>query len=134
MKFYHAPIFLFLLLVMGCSGTKASKSSPTSVLNANPCATVTTDCAQRALNQFINNNGAASILGGVQETSPNSAVADLTVSGFQYGSQENPYAHTYNGPGRAEFARFTDGKWVLQKVTIGGSFNAYTWNPNIELR
>jgi len=41
----------------------------------------------------------------------------------------------YSGPGEATFSHFTDGRWLLTKISTSEGINSFTWdNLNIEVK
>jgi hypothetical protein len=96
--------------------------------------TLTTDCAQMALNKFFK-RGSGRIIGGIREiTSENTGVAELDIRDFIYTRKGDTREFIYSGKGKAVFAHYTDGRWVLNKVVIGDMFDNVTWSPNIEVQ
>jgi hypothetical protein len=46
-----------------------------------------------------------------------------------------PGERMYSGPGEATFSHFTDGRWVLTKISTSEGINSFVWdNLNIEAR
>lgn len=46
-----------------------------------------------------------------------------------------PGERTYSGPGEAVFTHYTDGRWVLDKISTSEGLNSFVWgNLNIEVR
>ena len=99
---------------------------------------LTTQRAQSALNSWVK-SGNVSVLGVQEVSSENAAVAQLSFSNFNYKLRDPMFGgqndKTYSGPGTAVFTHYTDGRWVLTKVTIGQGFDSVWWdNLNIEAR
>lgn len=99
---------------------------------------LTTQRAQSALNSWVK-SGSASVLGVQEVSSENATIAQLSFSNFNYKLRDPMFGgqndKTYSGPGTAVFTHYTDGRWVLTKVTIGQGFDSVWWdNLNVEAR
>jgi len=97
---------------------------------------LTTQRAQQALSQW---SGGGIMVTGVQEIpQQNAASAALSFSSFnvrQQGFFGQTSTRAYTGPGEATFTHYTDGRWVLVKVTTSEGFNSVWWdNLNIQVR
>jgi len=99
---------------------------------------LTTQRAQSALSSWVK-SGSVTVLGVQEVSSENAAVAQLSFSSFNYKLRDPMFGgqndKTYSGPGTAVFTHYTDGRWVLTKVTIGQGFDSVWWdNLNVEAR
>jgi hypothetical protein len=124
------------LVLTACLLACASQSSQQTSSSSDD-SRITTEKAQQALNQWITaaGSGQVSIVGGVRELpSENAATADLTFSNFTYVHSQTSQTRHYSGAGKAVFMHYTDGRWVLNKVTIGDVWANTTWTPNSEVR
>lgn len=97
---------------------------------------LTTQRAQQAVSQW---SGGGIMVTGVQEIpQQNAASAALSFSSFnirQQGFFGQTSTRAYTGPGEATFTHYTDGRWVLVKVTTSEGFNSVWWdNLNIQVR
>ena len=119
----------------------ALSSQSKGPLSSNPLTTstnLTTEKAQRTLSGWVSKGGVTVI--GVQEVpAENAAVAQLSFTNFAYKLRDPMFGgqndKTYSGPGNAIFTHYTDGRWVLTKVTIGQGFDSVWWdNLNVEAR
>jgi hypothetical protein len=72
---------------------------------------------------------------GVQELpQENSARALLTFQNAPI-NHSCPGERMYSGPGEATFSHFTDGRWLLTKISTSEGINSFTWdNLNIEVK
>ena len=97
---------------------------------------LTTQKAQQAVSQW---SGGGLIVTGVQELpQQNAATAAISFANFNV-RQQGLFGMTsnrmYSGPGEATFTHFTDGRWVLVKVSTAEGFNSVWWdNLNIQVR
>lgn len=98
---------------------------------------ITTEKAQQALNKWVTSagSGQVSIVGGVRELpTENAATAELKLTELTYVSSQTKQTRHYSGAGTATFMHYTDGRWVLSKVTVGDVWANTSWTPNIEIR
>jgi len=72
---------------------------------------------------------------GVQELpQENSARAVLNFQSAPI-NHSCPGERIYSGPGEATFSHYTDGRWVLTKISTSEAINSFTWdNLNIEVK
>ena len=103
---------VFLVTVNGCSDR----------------GKLTTEAAQRAINQFA---GGTAMVSGIQELpQENSAKADVQFSQFRFPFKDpmlgNTTTQTYSGPGVAAFTHYNDGRWVLSQLNLS---NPSSWGP-----
>jgi hypothetical protein len=127
------------LILIACLIACTSQSSPrsTDIGNSSDSGQITTEKAQQALNQWVTSagGGQVSIVGGVRELpTENAATADLTLTGLTWQSSQTKQTRHYSGAGKAMFVHYTDGRWVLSKVTVGDVWANTSWTPNIEIR
>lgn len=81
--------------------------------------TLTSACAQRALNKWVGSGSVSGLLGVQEIPSQNSAQASFTISNYHYvGGLDKRTPLTYSGSGTAIFSHFTDGRWVLSRVYL----------------
>ena len=97
---------------------------------------LTTQRAQQAVSQW---SGGGILVTGVQEIpQQNAATAAISFSNFnirQQGFFGSTSTRPYTGPGEATFTHYTDGRWVLVKVSTSEGFNSVWWdNLNIQVR
>jgi hypothetical protein len=65
----------------------------------------------------------------------NAATVELKFNTFNYTLSNSPdRGRLYSGRGTAAFVHYNDGRWVLNKVQIGESFDTVSWSPNIEVK
>ena len=80
--------------------------------------------AEKTLEKWVGGRGSVTIV-GIQE-SPTSATADLQFVDFNYTviqpNWHEPAPRIYSGPGKAVFAHYNDGTWVLTEVVIQNGF------------
>lgn len=129
---FLAASLIFTAWLLACSSQPSQQTSAPS-----DDGRITTEKAQRVLTQWIAaaGSGQVSIVGGVREVpSENAATADLTFSNFTYVHSQTNQTRHYSGAGKAIFIHYTDGRWVLNKVTIGDVWANTTWTPNSEVR
>jgi hypothetical protein len=130
-----ATIFiLFSLIAASCGGSKLTnaKASKTVVQWEGSFGGFICRCNPPCA---INSGELPVEVTGVQELpQENAARAILTF-------QKAPLTHAcpggriYSGPGEANFIHYTDGRWVLTKVSTSEGINSYIWdNLNIEAR
>ena len=127
-----AASFVLITLLVAC----ASQPSQTTI-TASDTGKITTEKAQRALNQWVTSagSGQVSIVGGVRELpTENAANADLKLTELTYVSSQTKQTRHYSGAGTATFMHYTDGRWVLSKVTVGDVWANTSWTPNIDIR
>ena len=127
-----AASFVLITLLVAC----ASQPSQTTI-TASDTGKITTEKAQKALNQWITSagSGQVSIVGGVRELpTENAANADLKLTELTYVSSQTKQTRHYSGAGTATFMHYTDGRWVLSKVTVGDVWANTSWTPNIDIR
>ena len=128
-----AAILLLLAYISACNSQSAQQASNASSNDGR----ITTEKAQRALNQWISfaGKGQVSIVGGVRELpTENAATAELTLTDFTFPDSQTKQTRHYSGAGKAIFVHYTDGRWMLNKVTIGDVWANTTWTPNSEVR
>jgi len=97
---------------------------------------LTTQRVQQTLSQWSNGG---IVVTGVQEIpQQNSASAALLFSSFnirQNGLFGGTTTRAYTGPGEATLTHYTDGRWVLVKVSTSEGFNSTWWdNLNLQVR
>jgi RNA polymerase subunit RPABC4/transcription elongation factor Spt4 len=96
---------------------------------------LTTERAQQAVSQW---SGGVRVMGVQELPQENAATASLSFSSFNIREQGlfgMSSTRNYSGPGEATFKHFTDGRWVLVKVSTSEAFNSVWWdNLNIQVR
>ena len=128
-----AASFVLISLLLACA------PQPSQPINASSSdiGKITTEKAQRALNQWVTSagSGQVSIVGGVRELpTENAANADLKLTELTYVSSQTKQTRHYSGAGTATFMHYTDCRWVLSKVTVGDVWANTSWTPNIDIR
>ena len=127
-----AASLVLITLLLAC----APQPSQTTI-TASDTGKITTEKAQAALNQWVTSagSGQVSIVGGVRELpTENAATAELKLTELTYVSSQTKQTRHYSGAGTATFMHYTDGRWVLSKVTVGDVWANTSWTPNIEVR
>lgn len=83
----------------------------------------------------VSSGGLPYTVTGIQELpQENAARAVLTFKDARI-NQSCPGARIYSGPGEARFDHYTDGRWVLAKVSTSEGPNSFIWdNVNIEAK
>ncbi len=96
---------------------------------------LTTRKAQHAVSQW---SGVGVVVTGVQELpQQNAATAALSFSNLNIRQQGffGMNNRMYSGPGEASFTHYTDGRWVLVKISTSEGFNSVWWdNLGIQVR
>ena len=72
---------------------------------------------------------------GIQDLpQQNAARAELTFNKAVF-HQGCPNQKNYTGPGEAMFIHYTDGRWILEKISTSEGFNSLSWEKlNIEVK
>jgi hypothetical protein len=127
----HGPDPLF-----GARTNRGPAPSTTSTSSS----VLTTENCQVALNQWATSlgTGQVTIVGGIQELpAQNAATAQLRFIELRYQSPRDNSAQVYSGTGVATFLHYTDGRWVLHRITFGQDnlgLGGFWYEPNIDIR
>ena len=128
---------MFVLLFTLCVALAAC-NSPSSQTNSSGRSSdsgiLTNEKAQRALDRFAQQQqGSIKIKGGIQEIpAQNIATAECESENVHFNRRGEDRIITGNPKCTVGFTHYTDGRWVLTRVTIGG-FEAIEWKPSIEV-
>jgi hypothetical protein len=128
--------FLFAFLIIGVMFAVAwyFQNSPRKALVDRDPSKLTETKVKSVIGKWMDGGGSVDIV-GIQELSE-SATVQLTLNGFHYkgrrGYSSEIVPKVYSGPASAEFVHYNDGRWVLQKVTVGQGMDA-VWFDNLNL-
>jgi hypothetical protein len=111
--------FTILLILQACGGT--NNGTPSTPANNGK---LTVEKAEEALNRWVN-DGQVSVRGIQDLPRDNAAQADITFTNFRFTLQNQVQQRNYSGPGTAVFTHYTDGRWVLTRITTG---SGVLWN------
>ena len=139
MKLNLTVSFILCTAFAACTSPSTSPQT-TSAGRSSDSGVLTTEKAQRAIDKFARQQqGAITLKGGVREIpSENIARAECESHNIHYtrGGEDQIIQEFYQGTNlrprcTVVFTHYTDGRWVLTKVTIGDA-QAIQWEPNIE--
>jgi hypothetical protein len=133
MKLTLVISFVVCTALAGCTSPNSQTSSSG---RSSDKGILTTEKAQRALDKFAQQQRCTIRLkgNGIHEIpAQNIATTDCASSGihFNRGGQDLIITEPSASMCTAGFTHYTDGRWVLTRVTIGG-VEAIEWTPNIE--
>ncbi len=103
-----------LIVLVGCSGKLTTYKARVAVLKWS--RTVDESGTSELGSDEVSDNTGRIVIKGIQESSDNSAQADIEFDNFKLSGAPR----SYTGNGTATFARYNDGTWVLKKVSMGG--------------
>ena len=131
--------FILCVAFAGCTSPSTSPQS-TSSSRSSDTGVLTPEKAQRAMDTFARQQqGTLTLKGGVREIpSENIAKAECEFHGIHYNrnGEDRIISDTYEGTNlrptcTVGFTHYTDGRWVLTRVTIGDT-DAREWKLNLE--
>ncbi|HEY9864674.1 MAG TPA: type IV pilin-like G/H family protein [Candidatus Obscuribacterales bacterium] len=109
--------FSFTILSFIISGvTLSSLTTGCSIVQNNK--SLSTAKAQKIVNTWNSEQTETIKVIGVRENQDNTAVATLQFSNFKFTSNVMPQSSPYSGSGEATFSYYTDGYWVMNRITI----------------
>lgn len=120
MKYLATALVLSLLFVLSaCGSNLTTYKARIAVLTWSKQVEASgpgTGTAQLSSEEVSNNSGPI-VIKGIQELpQENAAKADLEFNNFKFSGSSRPYS----GIGVATFSHYSDGTWVLKKVSISG--------------
>ncbi|MFZ1025955.1 MAG: type IV pilin-like G/H family protein [Limnoraphis robusta] len=113
-KVFSYSLTILSLIISGV--TLSSLTTGCSIVQNNK--SLSTVKAQKIVNTWNSEQTETIKVIGVRENQDNTAVATLQFSNFKFTSNVMPQSSPYSGSGEATFSYYTDGYWVMNRITI----------------